>query len=78
MGPLIIKTYGVLAEKFEGGEFPFPYQKDTEALLEQLKDQYPFLKTSSFSLSVDKTIVQGNTALNGNEELALLPPFSGG
>lgn len=78
MEPFKIKAFGLLAEKLQASEFEFPYHQDTEQLLNALKESHPELQSSKFSLAVDKNLVQENTGLNGNEEIALLPPFSGG
>lgn len=78
MEPLTIKSFGILAEKLPQSEFDFPYQKDSDELLKTLKNEYPFLDELKFSLAVDKQLVRENTPLKGNEEIALLPPFSGG
>lgn len=68
----------MLAERLPESEFEFPYQNDSDELLKALKKNYPFLEDLQFSLAVDKQLVQENTPLEGNEEIALLPPFSGG
>lgn len=73
-----IKAFGMLAEKLPDSEFEFPYFQDTEELLAGLIEEYPQLKSLKFSLAVDKELVQQKHHLNGNEEIALLPPFSGG
>lgn len=73
-----VKAFGILAEKLPAPEFKFPYQEDSEALLTALKNEYPPLQSLNFSLAVDKELIQRNTGLKGNEEIALLPPFSGG
>ena len=68
----------MLAEKLPASEFDFPVYQDTEELLTELQKTYPVLKTHKFSLAVNKQMVQEKTSLKGNEEIALLPPFSGG
>lgn len=68
----------MLAEKLPQQEFEFPYQKNSQELLEALGKKFPVLKDMKFSLAVDKQLVQENIRLRGNEEIALLPPFSGG
>lgn len=73
-----IKAFGILAEKLSASELKFPYQENTEDLLNKLKEKYPELQDQKFSLAVDKILVQEKHHLNGNEEIALLPPFSGG
>lgn len=73
-----IKAFGMLAETLPAPEFDFPYFRDTEELLAELVEEFPQLKSLKFSLAVDKELVQQKHHLNGNEEIALLPPFSGG
>lgn len=68
----------MLAEKLPQSEFKFPGQKDSDHLLKALKENYPVLKDLNFSLAVDRQMVNQNIPLKGNEEIALLPPFSGG
>ncbi len=68
----------MLAEKLPQSEFKFPYHKDSDELLKALHTAYPFLENLKFTLAVDKQLVQENTPLKGSEEIALLPPFSGG
>lgn len=78
MGPLTIKAFGVLAEKLPEAEFRFPYYKNTDELRAALYKSYPYLESLDFTLAVNKQIVQENTLLKDEEEIALLPPFSGG
>ncbi|MFO8147115.1 MAG: MoaD/ThiS family protein [Bacteroidota bacterium] len=73
-----IKAFGILAEKLPASEFEFPYYEDSETLVNKLKEEFPELKNLKFSLAVDKQLIQQKHHLNGNEEIALLPPFSGG
>ncbi len=73
-----IKAFGMLAEKLPGSEFEFPYYEDSEKLINELQKKYPELQDLKFSLAVDKQLIQQKHRLNGNEEIALLPPFSGG
>lgn len=68
----------MLAEKLPQQEFQFPYQKDSDELLKALNREYPVLEGLKFSLAVNKQLIQGKTPLKGDEEIALLPPFSGG
>lgn len=51
---------------------------DTDALKAVLEERFPGLKQVRYMLAVDKRIVAFNTVLNGNETIALMPPFSGG
>ena len=51
---------------------------DTGELVAQLNQRYPALTNAPYIIAVDKQIVNGNTALAGNNTVALLPPFAGG
>ena len=50
----------------------------TEALKNQLFEQFPELKSMKFSLAVNKKMVLEDSVLASGAEVALLPPFSGG
>jgi molybdopterin synthase sulfur carrier subunit len=78
MEKLTVKAFGMIAEKLPEQEFYFPQKQDTEELLNSLYDKYPDLRNMDFSLAVNQQLIQQNTPLEGNEEIALLPPFSGG
>jgi sulfur-carrier protein len=51
---------------------------DTSQLVQRLQERYPALVNAPYIIAVDKQIVNGNTALAGNNTVALLPPFAGG
>lgn len=78
MGGFTVKTFGILAQKLNQQELELPFCRDTEELKEKIFQLYPNLEDFNFSLAVDKKLVQKPQPLTGNEEIALLPPFSGG
>ena len=51
---------------------------DTNELVDKLQSIYPRLTESNYVIAVDRNIIQENTMLQQNAEVALLPPFSGG
>jgi sulfur-carrier protein len=51
---------------------------DTSQLVQRLQERYPALVNAPYIIAVDKQIVNSNTALTGNNTVALLPPFAGG
>ncbi len=51
--------------------------KDLNALKIMLEEKYPLLKEKAYIFSVNQKIVQ-ETSLNNEDEVALMPPFSGG
>lgn len=68
----------MLTEKLAFQEVRLPSCGSTGELKEQLFQQYPELREINFSIAVNRKVVQGDASLQGNEEIALLPPFSGG
>jgi molybdopterin converting factor small subunit len=69
--------FGQVAEAVNARELHIEAD-DTEALLTALHEQFPVLKNAVFAVAVNKSTVHTNTALSNNDEVALLPPFSGG
>ena len=51
---------------------------DTNALIKQIHELYPLLAVNKYVIAVDRKIISGNTILNENSTVALMPPFSGG
>lgn len=51
---------------------------DTDDLKNRLQQQFPALEKTTFSIAVNKQIIHQNTGLKSEDEVALLPPFSGG
>jgi molybdopterin synthase sulfur carrier subunit len=51
---------------------------DTEQLQQQLAAQYPALAKAKYGLAVNKRMITGNTQLQQQDTVALMPPFSGG
>lgn len=52
--------------------------EDTNALVQKLQSMYPALANSKYAVAVNKKIINSNTLLQQGEEVAILPPFSGG
>lgn len=73
-----VLLFGILAEKAGVNELSFVYEKDSDTFLLNFKKAYPVFNELKFSLAVNRQIVSGNTLLNPQDEIALLPPFSGG
>jgi sulfur-carrier protein len=51
---------------------------DTNNLIAAMNEKYPALKQSKYIIAVDKLVISGNTKLNNNSTVALMPAFSGG
>lgn len=75
-----IKYFGVIAELAGKGQETLAKEVAVEevALLRQfLEKKYDGLEKLSYQVSVNRKLVTTG-ALNDNDEIALLPPFSGG
>ncbi len=51
---------------------------DTDGLVREMAIRFPELENLNYLIAVDRNIVQGNTIIKAGQELALLPPYSGG
>ena len=52
--------------------------KDASELKQQLIKNFPAIEGLNFAMAVNKTIINSNVELKDSDEVALLPPFSGG
>jgi len=52
--------------------------KDTDSLVSSLNKTYPALVNTKYVIAVNKKVINQNTVVDKNSEIALLPPFSGG
>ena len=71
-------AFGMLAEHLGFMQQDFSLPADTDSFLSKLKGQFPILADLKFSIAVNRKMVTSNTLLNAGDEVALLPPFSGG
>lgn len=70
--------FGIVAEKTGTGNLTIPFVDDTDKLFSLLLEKHPQLEGVKFAIAVNRQIVHQSTSLNQNDEVALLPPFSGG
>jgi len=73
-----LKAFGVLAEKIGTDSLEIENPGSSEALKRQLLQQFPELQSLTFRMAVDRKLIQAETAISTGQEIALLPPFSGG
>jgi molybdopterin synthase sulfur carrier subunit len=52
--------------------------RNTDELQDVLIRKFPQLNTFSYAIAVNKAIIRDNAVLVESDEVALLPPFSGG
>lgn len=75
---ITVKYYGQIAEVTQLEEESFEFSgKLISELLETLYLKYNLLKNKDFQVAQNQELVSIDTKLTGNE-IALLPPFSGG
>ena len=73
-----IKYFGLLTEVTGCSVEVFEFEgKSIEELLKQLYIKYPTLNTKDFKVAQAEELVKESELITG-EEIALLPPFSGG
>ncbi|MCB0794595.1 MAG: MoaD/ThiS family protein [Flavobacteriales bacterium] len=72
-----VHLFGILAEK-AGSDVVELEGAATDELRAEFRRRFPNTKGLMFAMAVDRKVVNGNQPLNGNEEVAMLPPFAGG
>lgn len=70
--------FGPLADIAGKTQFDFSQIRNTDQLKKKIFEMHPELLTHSFLLAVNKKVFTENVSLNIDDEIALLPPFSGG
>ena len=72
-----IQLYGQL-KQITGSSELTTEAADTDGLMKEIAARFPLLENLKYQVAVDRTIVQSNTSIKAGQELALLPPYSGG
>ena len=75
---MTVRIFGQLLDIIGKSSVQINDAADTDELINNLQSKYPALKNVTYKLAVDRTIIQSNTYLRQDAEIALLPPFSGG
>ena len=75
---LHLKAFGMLAEKMGTDSLEIENPGSSEVLKQQLVAQFPELKHITFRMALDRKLLQADTDISQGQEIALLPPFSGG
>jgi molybdopterin converting factor small subunit len=78
MERLKVKSFGLLTDVIGQDSIDFDFVYNTDELRLKLIEAYPRLKQLTFSIAVNKKLISQITALEIGDEIALLPPFSGG
>ena len=77
-GTIELLSFGQLSEQLGWSQRHMPCPDHTDALRAQLLDLFPQLASMRFTISVNRTIAHSNTLLKPGDQVALMPPFSGG
>jgi molybdopterin converting factor small subunit len=72
-----VLLFGRLAEICGQSNFFFD-MADTDTISEKLRNDFPEMKPLSFAVAVNQVLISRNTALKDGDEVALMPPYSGG
>jgi molybdopterin synthase sulfur carrier subunit len=75
---MTVKVFGQLYDIIGSNSFEMDNIESTDELIKNLQLKYPALKNTKYKIAVNRNIIQSNTALQHDAEIALLPPFSGG
>jgi molybdopterin synthase sulfur carrier subunit len=75
---LTVLFFGQLAEVTGTNSVNLPDTCDTDTAKKKILKLYPLLKHYTYLTALDKKIIVDNKALNDNQTLAFMPPFSGG
>jgi len=73
-----LMCFGMLEEIIGFKEKMLAGKQDTDQLKIWLNAEFPELQKIDFVISVNRKLINQNTVLNNKDEVALLPPFSGG
>ncbi|WP_395625573.1 MoaD/ThiS family protein [Daejeonella sp.] len=73
-----VLLFGQLADIVGTNKFHLQNIPDTDTLGKKLHEMYPALAKLSYSIAVNKKTIHENTIFDGDADIALLPPFSGG
>lgn len=73
-----IKLFGQIVDVVGSNSIQLDDVVSTDELVQVLQLKYPALINSKYKVAVNRNIIQSNTTLQQDAEIALLPPFSGG
>ncbi len=78
---ITVKYFGIIADFTKKKEEEFHLNEtmnSMQSLQFHLEKLYPETKNATYSLALNQSIINENTLLQSQDEIALLPPFSGG
>lgn len=78
---ITVLAFGIAKEIFEAAsvEIELPDNADTSSLKAALEERYPRLKKlASYMIAVNNEYANDDLCIEANDEIALIPPVSGG
>ena len=73
---ITIISYGSLIDLL--GQSSTCIAADTDELIANIHQRHPDFKNRKFVIAVNNTIIRKNTLLRQGDQVALMPPYSGG
>jgi len=73
-----VLLFGELAQLAGSAELILQDVDSTTSANEMLENKFPQLVSKKYAIAVNKQIVKDSQQLHDGDEIALLPPFSGG
>ncbi len=73
-----IISFGKIAEFISNQKIDIAEITDTDNLKIHLETLFPELKAIKYKFALNNQLVQANSAIEQNDILAIMPPFSGG
>ncbi len=71
-------SFGKIAEFLANQQLDIEEISNTNELQLHLEKTFPQLANMKYKLAVNKTLIQQNTLLKDADQVAIMPPFSGG
>ncbi|WP_298224988.1 MoaD/ThiS family protein [Flavobacterium sp.] len=78
---ITVKYFGIIADVTSKKEETFTLSdavNSIQSLQFHLEQLYPEIKNTTYSLAINQKLTNQNETLQDQDEIALLPPFSGG
>ena len=73
-----LTLFGQLADITGRTEMTLHDIPDTETLVQTLNELYPLIANVKYAIALNRKVIKDKTILIGDNNIALLPPFSGG
>lgn len=77
--PIKVLFFGRLNDLVHGqGQMVFENIENTDDLIKDIETRFPRFKDYTYTIAVNREMISEIKSLKANDEVALMPPFSGG